>query len=199
MSLWTRFLNLFRKGRLEREFDEELRFHLEKRAAKSVQQGVSQADAQAEALRQFGSTSRLKREMQEIRVMKTSVAIVLAALVIVVGAGAFVWLRGGDSTSSARYYRVSDEGVTSPSVIHEQKPNYPKEAMQAKIQGAVLMKCIVQTTGICEDIQVAQSLDPMWLDQEAVKAMQEWRFRPGTLMGRPVPVIVNVEMRFTVR
>jgi protein TonB len=71
--------------------------------------------------------------------------------------------------------------------------------MQAQIEGTVLMECVVQTTGICEDIQVARSLDPRWLDQEAVKAVQEWRFSPARRMGEPVPVMVNIEMRFTLR
>ena len=199
MSMWTRFLNLFRQGSLDREFEDELRFHIENRVAQNVQRGIAPEDAETQAVRKFGNTSRLKREMQEVRVMKTSVAIALAGLVVVVGAGAFMWLRGSDSAPSARYYRVSDEGVTSPAVIHEQKPNYPEEAMEARIQGAVIMKCIVQTTGSCEDIQVAQSLDPMWLDPEAVKAIQEWRFKPGTLKGEPVPVMVDIEMRFMVR
>ena len=63
----------------------------------------------------------------------------------------------------------------------------------------MVMNCIVETTGVCEDIQVAQSLDPTWLDPEAVRAIQQWRFKPGTLKGEPVPVMVDIEMRFTVR
>jgi protein TonB len=61
------------------------------------------------------------------------------------------------------------------------------------------MECIVQTTGVCEDVQIARSLDPAWLDQEAIRAIRDWRFRPGTRMGEPVPVKVNVEFSFTIR
>jgi outer membrane biosynthesis protein TonB len=46
---------------------------------------------------------------------------------------------------------------------------------------------------------VIKSLDPMWLDPEAMKAIQEWRFTPGTRMGEPVPVMVNIEFSFAVR
>jgi TonB family protein len=199
MSLWTRFINLFRTGSLEREFDDELRFHIESRIARNVQEGMTPEGAEEQARRQFGNRSRITREMQEVRVMKTSIGVaVLAGLLLCLVAGAFVWRRGGEPLSPS-YYKVSDEGVVPPSVVREQKPIYTPEAMQARIEGTVLMECVVQTTGICEDIQVARSLDPMWLDQEAVKAVQEWRFSPGRRMGEPVPVMVNIEMRFTLR
>lgn len=61
------------------------------------------------------------------------------------------------------------------------------------------MGCVVQTNGVCEDIRVTKSLDPQGLDREAVKAIQEWRFQPGTRMGEPVPILVDIELRFTLR
>ena len=135
MSIWTRIVNRFRKGSLDREFHDELRFHLELRIARNAHEGMPPAEAEAEALRQFGNTSRIKREMQEVRVMKTSSVVALAGVVLAIGTGAFVWLRGGESSPQARYYRVSDDGITSPSVIHEQKPNYPQEAMGREDSG----------------------------------------------------------------
>jgi protein TonB len=61
------------------------------------------------------------------------------------------------------------------------------------------MECVVQTSGVCSDIQVAKSLDPRGLDQEAIRAVREWRFKPGTRKGEPVPVLVDIEIRFAVR
>jgi len=37
------------------------------------------------------------------------------------------------------------------------------------------------------------------LDDEAVKALKQWRFSPGTKDGKPVPVVVELEMTFTLR
>jgi TonB family protein len=49
-------------------------------------------------------------------------------------------------------------------------------------------------------VQVVRSLDPTFgLDQEAVKAVRRWRFRPGTRFGQPVPVLVEIELTFTLR
>jgi len=45
---------------------------------------------------------------------------------------------------------------------------------------------------------VTTSLDA-GLDQEAIKAVKQWRFEPGTKDGKPVPVLMTIEMTFTLR
>jgi outer membrane biosynthesis protein TonB len=46
--------------------------------------------------------------------------------------------------------------------------------------------------------QVTRSLDQKFgLDQEAIKAASAWRFKPGTLSGRAVPVMITMELQFT--
>ena len=58
----------------------------------------------------------------------------------------------------------------------------------------------MQPSGVCTDARVIRSLDPKFgLDQEAVKAAGQWRFRPGTWFGQPVPVLVTIEITFTLR
>ena len=45
----------------------------------------------------------------------------------------------------------------------------------------------------------------MWLiqaagpDEEAIKAAAQWRFRPGMRRGEPVPVLVTLEIAFSLR
>jgi protein TonB len=91
-------------------------------------------------------------------------------------------------------------GVTPPIELHRGLPPYTAEAMRARVQGPVLVECVVQTDGTCSDIRVLRSLDPAFgLDQEAIKAARQWRFRPGTRMGTPVPVLVTIEVTFTIR
>jgi hypothetical protein len=34
---------------------------------------------------------------------------------------------------------------------------------------------------------------------EAIKAAKQWRFSPGTRLGEPVPVVVSIELSFTLR
>ncbi len=91
-------------------------------------------------------------------------------------------------------------GVTSPRVIREVKPAYTAEAMRAKVQGVVWLRCVVGPDGTVGRVEVVRSLDTVFgLDQEAVKAARQWRFRPGTLKGEPVPVTITIELTFTLR
>jgi len=91
-------------------------------------------------------------------------------------------------------------GVTSPAVVREVKPQYTAEAMRAKVQGTVWLQCVVLPDGTVGNVQVTKSLDSNFgLDQEAIKAAKQWRFRPGSRMGEPVPVLVTIELTFTLR
>ena len=91
-------------------------------------------------------------------------------------------------------------GVTLPRVLREVKPQYTSDAMRAKVQGMVLLECVVKSDGSVGDVQIVRSLDSAFgLDQEAVNAARQWRFAPGTRMGEPVSVLVTIELTFTLR
>lgn len=98
-------------------------------------------------------------------------------------------------------YQIGN-GVSSPVLIKEVKPNYTSDAMRAKLQGVVEMEAVVLPDGSVDPnrIKITRSLDSTFgLDQQAVIAVRQWRFRPGTYKGQPVPVLVNVELTFTLR
>lgn len=89
--------------------------------------------------------------------------------------------------------------TTTPVLIHEVKPQYTDAAKARKIQGSVELAVLVQTDGsVGSDVRVTKSLDPD-LDQEAIKAVRQWRFKPGTKDGQPVAVEVNIEMTFRLK
>jgi protein TonB len=72
--------------------------------------------------------------------------------------------------------------------------------MRAKVQGTVLLDCVVMPDGSVGRVSVVRSLDSTFgLDQEAIKAAKQWRFRPGTRLGEPVAVLVTIELAFTLR
>jgi protein TonB len=59
---------------------------------------------------------------------------------------------------------------------------------------------VVLADGTVGDVRVARSLDAVnGLDRQAVKAMKQWRFKPGLKDGKPVAVRVQVEMSFTLK
>jgi protein TonB len=93
-------------------------------------------------------------------------------------------------------------GVSPPVLIKEVKPNYTAQAMGAKRQGAVEMEAVVLPDGSVDpaSVRITRSLDAIFgLDEQAVIAVKQWRFRPGTFKGQPVAVRVNVELTFTLR
>jgi len=106
---------------------------------------------------------------------------------------------GRDQGTGGGVYQVGN-GVTSPVELQRATPRYTTAAMQARVQGAVIVECVVSTSGVCTDARVVRSLDSRYgLDREAVNAAGLWRFRPGTRQGRPVPVLVTMEITFTLR
>jgi TonB family protein len=117
-----------------------------------------------------------------------------------------VWAKGrvglgkgfGGGTGGGAY--KPGAGITLPRVLREVKPQYTADAMRAKVQGSVWLECIVMPDGSVGDVRVTRSLDPIFgLDQEAIKAAKQWRFSPGIRQGEPVPVIITIELTFTLR
>ncbi len=91
-------------------------------------------------------------------------------------------------------------GVTQPRLKQEVKPNYTAEAMRAKIQGVVWLEAVVLENGSVGQVRVTRSLDPTFgLDMEAERTVKKWVFYPGTRLGQPVPVLIEIEMSFTLR
>ncbi len=90
--------------------------------------------------------------------------------------------------------------VTLPQVLQMVDPVYTPEARRAKVEGTVVLRAVVRTHGRAVDISVVRSLDQRFgLDQQALAALHQWRFAPGERLGRPVPVLVQVEMEFSLR
>jgi len=67
MRAWRRVRNLWRATALERDFDDEIAFHVEQRVAKNLAAGLTRAEAEAETRRHFGSVTRAREGMREER------------------------------------------------------------------------------------------------------------------------------------
>ena len=114
------------------------------------------------------------------------------------GSGSGLGPGSGGGTGGGIYQ--PGNGVSFPVKLKEVRPQYTSDAMRAKVQGIVLLQCVVRPDGTVGDVQVVRSLDPTFgLDQEAVKAAKQWLFRPGMRLGEPVAVQVTIELTFTLR
>lgn len=91
-------------------------------------------------------------------------------------------------------------GVTLPRVVREVRPKYTAAALQAKIQGDVEVDVVVLPSGDAGKVVISRSLDAVHgLDDAAVQAASQWRFEPGRRDGKAVPVLVTLQMTFTLR
>src|SRR5499426_2789222 len=74
LQIWRRLLSLLRRGRYEREMEEEMRFHLEMQIDQNLSSGMAAEEARYAARRQFGNQTWLKeasREMWSLRFIET--------------------------------------------------------------------------------------------------------------------------------
>jgi TonB family protein len=109
-----------------------------------------------------------------------------------------VVLAGGSLAAQDQVYKPG-EGIKMPRLVKEVKPSYTEGAMRRKVQGVVEMKVVVLDDGtVGNDVIVTRSLDEE-LDQQAILAVKQWTFKPGTKDDKPVRVQVNIEMTFTLR
>lgn len=86
-------------------------------------------------------------------------------------------------------------GVTVPELIYKPEPSFSDEARKSKTQGMVLLLLVVGRDGRPYDIRVGQSLG-MGLDEKAMEAVKQWRFRPATKDGQPVATRIAVQVDF---
>ncbi len=86
-------------------------------------------------------------------------------------------------------------GVSAPKPVYTPNPEYTKAARKAKLQGTVIVQTIVDTDGHTRDTTIVRGLDE-GLNENAIKAVNQWTFQPAMKDGQPVPVQINVEVNF---
>ena len=85
--------------------------------------------------------------------------------------------------------------VTSPRLLYKVEPEYSTKARKAGLEGTVMLAIEVWEDGKAHNIRVLRSLE-MGLDEKAVKAVEQWRFKPGMKDGEPVKVAAQVQVTF---
>ena len=85
--------------------------------------------------------------------------------------------------------------VQSASLIRQVQPIYPPIAQDAQVTGTVVLKVTISTAGEVENLKVVSG--PPMLQQAAMDAVKNWRYRPYLLNGDPVEVQTTVNVIFT--
>lgn len=78
--------------------------------------------------------------------------------------------------------------------IKNQKPPYPEEAREQKLQGQVVVRAFVSETGDVESVEEVSG-DPI-LVRAAMDAVKNWKFRPFIKNGKPEKVSTKLTFTF---
>jgi periplasmic protein TonB len=110
-----------------------------------------------------------------------------------VGSGSGGGAGPGDGGGIA--YVPGKGGVTKPTVIHQEDPEFSDEARKAHFQGEVIVAIEVDPSGRVIHPHIVKSVG-LGLDEKAVEAALKWTFHPGTLNGKPVTTRAIISMTF---
>ena len=86
-------------------------------------------------------------------------------------------------------------GVSAPQVIHSVEPEFTEDARRANYQGNVSLRLIVDSQGNPQDVRLASHLG-MGLEEKAIEAVRQYKFKPAMYQGHPVPVQIVIEVDF---
>jgi TonB family protein len=92
-------------------------------------------------------------------------------------------------------YSVGDHGLVLPVALYKPEPKYSDDARRARLSGEVIVQLVIDQNGRPRDMRIVRSLG-LGLDEEALKCVGKWRFKPGTKDGKPVAVVGEATVGF---
>jgi protein TonB len=99
------------------------------------------------------------------------------------------------SAAMAQEYEASDVD-TKPKVIRQMPVSYPKLAKQNGIEGRVVVRVLIGKNGKAEKLEVVESKPEGVFDENAMKSLKYWQFRPGILNGELVSTWASIPISF---
>lgn len=142
--------------------------------------------------------ARIRTLLEDISMTKWRLVVSTVGMAaLLIGAGivsiSYFPLRAA-SQNDGEVHRVGS-GVSAPRLIKKVEPAYTEEAREAKLDGTVVLACEVWPDGKAHEIQVARGLGK-GLDEQAIKAVEQWEFEPGMKDGEAVKIKATIEMNF---
>ena len=84
--------------------------------------------------------------------------------------------------------------VKEPRKVKDVRPVYPSIAVEGRLEGVVVLECVIDPRGRVADVQVMKGL-PL-LDDAAIEAVRQWVYTPTLINGVPTSVIMTVRVTF---
>ncbi|RXH57896.1 energy transducer TonB [Granulicella sibirica] len=111
------------------------------------------------------------------------------------GNGSGVGLGSGGNTGGGAM-RIGG-GVSAPVPVFMPDPEFSEEARKAKVSGNVLVYLWVDQAGRPTHVRIIRGIG-MGLDEKAIAAVRQYRFKPAFKDSKPVTVEMNVEVNFQI-
>ncbi len=96
--------------------------------------------------------------------------------------------------------------VVGPKLVYMVAPELPKDAVKNRVKGVATVSVVVDAEGEPQDVKLFRSATETVnqkyryvgyeMDDEALKVVRQYRFKPGTLKGKPVNVAIHVDVNF---
>jgi protein TonB len=86
-------------------------------------------------------------------------------------------------------------GMTRPEKMSGPAPQYTREALEARVQGLMIVKCVITTEGAIERCRIIKPLPHM--EQAVLDSLYAQRYKPVTFQGRPVQVDYTFNIRLS--
>jgi TonB family protein len=102
---------------------------------------------------------------------------------------------GQEAPAGAPPFVRAGAGGSVPSCIYCPAPQYSNAARKVKYAGTVILDVTVAEDGRATDIRVLKGV-PFGLNEQAIRAVNEWTFKPASSGDKPVAVRVPIETTF---
>jgi TonB family protein len=144
---------------------------------------------------------RLTMDMPKVSRMQRVAMVALASCALLGGAATAAALSfdvmpqdSAAAPTQMKVYKIGD-GVTPPVLTHSVDAEFTQKAKLAKHEGVSVVSCVVDSDGMPQRVHTIRKLG-MGLDEKAIEAVRQYRFKPGMLNGKPVAVAITIEVNF---
>ncbi|MGA7707615.1 MAG: M56 family metallopeptidase [Acidobacteriaceae bacterium] len=138
---------------------------------------------------------RGKRLRGLTRVAAMMAVLLLSGVAVVSMVGTHVTVRAANATAGKEGAVQVPSHVMAARIVKQVQPKYPMEAKKKKIQGTVVLNVKIGKDGTVEDLKVASG--PKELQQSALVAVRQWRWRPYEVDGKAAPVETKVQITYS--
>ena len=83
-------------------------------------------------------------------------------------------------------------------LLSKVEPRYPPALMKTAMPGTVVVRCVIDKNGNLREPQVLSATMPPFAS-EVLRVIDDWKYQPATLNGRPVDMYLELTVHFSIR